>query len=1406
MTELEKKYFEKLRLKCAKLSESLNDPMVSGVKETISNLYREKAHFIYELLQNADDQGATTASFILNSDNLIFTHDAPRHFSISDPDTHEEDKKNGKLGDVNSILSIGSSSKNNNEAEIKIGKFGLGFKSVFQYTDCPEIYDDNIRFSITDHILPDYIAQDHPQRKPGKTLFLFKFKKGEEETAHGEIEERLKELANPLLFLNHLNIIEWKSETNDGLYLLENIGKIGSGYKFRYEALINGKGTQSEMWKFNRSIDGLEKLAVSVVYPIVDGKLTPESHPLYCYLPTAIQTDLPVICHAPFKLTGNRESIVAKDPHNISLINDLGDLLVSSLKEICEIGQALQTPWINENILNFIPKDNTSGNENKTSIDISPLFEKIDIAMKSIPMLWCEDFKEYLIRDEARTVENRYLPQIYSSEMISKIFGGKCGWVLTSLYSKFKETDSTTKAIGAETLTPEKILRRITPAFLEKQTFEWLCEWYKSLLQVPKLWESGNDPFLRYKDIILTSKGMYIAPYSKENKSPNLLLPKEEHESSDLTDLKFVDSRLLEYEEVKNFLIRLGIKEIDQFTYAERVLIPVITSESKPFEERLRALVDFARIYVSKLNNEQQKDLNDKCYIPVFLNNSWKFLSIEKVKLHNELNDFYFNNNPEITFFEPGNLIPFISEDDIEILKNYVNLFPVAKAPIIKIEKIAVTENNSNDIPADARRPAWYNRSKIECEYFEMPYIEGISHFIDHVAPVNPRKASDILVELVDPDFISTYYCSLYYGNLCKSSPIEPSYFNELRQAPWIGAATNQLKELIGIPIKELNQENIENLKEILSESGIVSGEEMENFIQYITQQGILDNFRLKQEIENLKEVVKASKPFSLKWLDDILELRMKYVEAGEKEDIDFLISSLKMALEELTIDRDTDLRDVLPDNLNIIFGPPGTGKTTKITQLIKETVSRNPQSKILVLTPTNASAKVVAQRLNQKQITAYRGVNPKNKDAILELENSGIPIFNSNEDEVPNILISTIHYFSRTFAIKENTYIHDIEWDEIFIDESSMVTLDYMLFALLKGHQNNPDCKFYVVGDPLQLPAITNLDPFILEEAQLDEFNFYSFIGLDEFSENPSKLYPALVGKVNIHLLKKQYRSVEPLCRLMSNFAYNGMVESEFKGQALILPATSLSIFQKPLSFVRFPVTKLPNNLDDSKITDLNKLKNSNFNIYSALLINASLNHLLETLNKEGTDTPVSIGIITSYVAQKKLIEKLLNSGNLSRNTNIEILVNTVHQFQGDEFDIVMLVLNPPNVKMHPADNILINKHYLINVGTSRAKNNLVIFYPDETCETSNFIHINKNSGHRNIEQIAEEIFSCDIRKISQSSVTLEQEIFGRKNYLSEISDIKYHEEVNYHNPPVSGGYRFVIGGTTIDIIHTPK
>lgn len=134
MNATEHRYFDALRDIQLKLSASLQDPRLSGVNDVISNLYRDDAHFVYELLQNADDQGATCANFFLHKDELIFVHNAPKHFTITDPATHVADRDAGRLGDVNSILSIASSSKTGRKDEVPIGKFGLGFKSVFLYT------------------------------------------------------------------------------------------------------------------------------------------------------------------------------------------------------------------------------------------------------------------------------------------------------------------------------------------------------------------------------------------------------------------------------------------------------------------------------------------------------------------------------------------------------------------------------------------------------------------------------------------------------------------------------------------------------------------------------------------------------------------------------------------------------------------------------------------------------------------------------------------------------------------------------------------------------------------------------------------------------------------------------------------------------------------------------------------------------------------------------------------------------------------------------------------------------------------------------------------------------------------------------------------------------------------------
>ena len=137
----ERQFFLALSRDRSENADMLEKPSMRGVKNSVVEKYSDQAHFIYELLQNADDVKATTARFILEPDRLVFAHNGTRHFSVTDPDNEERDSGAGTLGDINSITSIANSSKRNGENVATIGKFGIGFKAVFQYTSTPQIYD-----------------------------------------------------------------------------------------------------------------------------------------------------------------------------------------------------------------------------------------------------------------------------------------------------------------------------------------------------------------------------------------------------------------------------------------------------------------------------------------------------------------------------------------------------------------------------------------------------------------------------------------------------------------------------------------------------------------------------------------------------------------------------------------------------------------------------------------------------------------------------------------------------------------------------------------------------------------------------------------------------------------------------------------------------------------------------------------------------------------------------------------------------------------------------------------------------------------------------------------------------------------------------------------------------------------
>ncbi|MBQ4034662.1 MAG: hypothetical protein II623_04315, partial [Paludibacteraceae bacterium] len=195
--------FEKLSARRKVLAKQLSDPAAVGFWRMVVDKYSEKAHFLYELFQNADDTKATRVRLILEEKGLYFIHNGAIQFSLTDPD---EEGRGKPIGHLNSITSVGASTKIKSSS---IGKFGIGFKSVFQYTERPHIEDDNFCFSLNDYIVPKLDERIPGVRMAGETLFYFPFVNSE--VAISEISNTIKGMDNPLLFLNNLREISWKS-------------------------------------------------------------------------------------------------------------------------------------------------------------------------------------------------------------------------------------------------------------------------------------------------------------------------------------------------------------------------------------------------------------------------------------------------------------------------------------------------------------------------------------------------------------------------------------------------------------------------------------------------------------------------------------------------------------------------------------------------------------------------------------------------------------------------------------------------------------------------------------------------------------------------------------------------------------------------------------------------------------------------------------------------------------------------------------------------------------------------------------------------------------------------------------------------------------------------------------------
>ena len=162
------------------------------ILKIIINQYSDRTHFIYEILQNAEDAGATYIKFHLEKERLAILHNG-RPFNEKD---------------IEGVCGIANGTK---EDGTRIGHFGIGFKSVYCYTEQPEIYSREYCFVIKNQLFPCEIDKKLDLTNE-QTCMILPFDKDEVPVhiAYQEIKDALikKINAQSIVMLNNISNIE----------------------------------------------------------------------------------------------------------------------------------------------------------------------------------------------------------------------------------------------------------------------------------------------------------------------------------------------------------------------------------------------------------------------------------------------------------------------------------------------------------------------------------------------------------------------------------------------------------------------------------------------------------------------------------------------------------------------------------------------------------------------------------------------------------------------------------------------------------------------------------------------------------------------------------------------------------------------------------------------------------------------------------------------------------------------------------------------------------------------------------------------------------------------------------------------------------------------------------------------
>jgi ATP-dependent RNA/DNA helicase IGHMBP2 len=440
-------------------------------------------------------------------------------------------------------------------------------------------------------------------------------------------------------------------------------------------------------------------------------------------------------------------------------------------------------------------------------------------------------------------------------------------------------------------------------------------------------------------------------------------------------------------------------------------------------------------------------------------------------------------------------------------------------------------------------------------------------------------------------------------------------------------------------------------------------------------------------------------------------------------------------------------------DDVAFIHGPPGTGKTTTLIEVIRFAIGEERQ--VLVCAPSNAAVDLLADRLDDLRVKVLRIGHPARvTEQTLSKTLDARIAAHANFSELRTLRKKMEQVKSKALTYKRHFGHHEKAQRRALLHEAKILKSDADML------------EFYIINDLLQTseaicctligashPVLRNRKfktVFIDEAAQALEpacwiplLRSARVIFAGDHQQLPPTIKSREAAKLGLAqtlfeksivrqpaaatLLRIQYRMHEDIMKFPSAYFYdNQLIADPTVKNRLLAPN------QLPIEFIDTAGSGY------TEVQDPETL--SRYNEQEADLVIRQTEKLVEEIGLDRwTSDQFTIGVITPYRAQVDQLQKLADASSLLEPVRAWLTINTVDAFQGQERDVIVISF----VRSNDAGDVgFLGDIRRTNVAMTRAKMKLIMIGDSATLGSHPFYtdllnYVQANASFRSVYEL---------------------------------------------------------------------